>query len=100
MCVLAGFVTIETDELNLYIFSTSLGKTSVVNSNGVEVFSDLACLKEYEREFYDRLSPREIDPLLIEYQEATNRLDTTTESLIIEGIIKPKFAVAGGSRDI
>ena len=51
------------------------GKTSVLNSDGVEVFSDLACLKEYEREFYDRLSPREIDPLLIEYQEATNRLE-------------------------
>ena len=51
------------------------GKTSLINDKGVEVFSDAACLKEYEREFYTRLSPREIDPVLLEYEEATNRLE-------------------------
>jgi hypothetical protein len=56
------------------------GKTSVLNSKGVEVFSDLACLKEYEREFYERLSPREMDPILLDYQEATNRLEQVLTS--------------------
>ena len=69
------------------------GKTSVVNSNGVEVFSDLACLKEYEREFYDRLSPREIDPLLIEYQEATNRLERILTCDPMIPLDEPDFVV-------
>ena len=49
-------------------------KSSVINKDGVEVFSDDAIIKEYEAEFIQRLSHRKIDPLLEEYEERSNEL--------------------------
>ena len=51
-------------------------RTSVLTSNGVEVFSDSAIIEEYEKEFVNRLLPRQIDPLLAEYQKTTNNLES------------------------
>ena len=49
-------------------------KSSVVNKEGVEIFSDYAIIKEYEKEFSQRLSHGKIDPLLERYQEKSNKL--------------------------
>ena len=49
-------------------------KSSVINKEGVEVFSDEAIIEEYEKEFAQRLSHRKIDPLLGEYEERSNEL--------------------------
>ena len=49
-------------------------KSSVINKEGVEVFSDDAIIKEYESEFIQRLSHRKIDPVLEEYEERSNEL--------------------------
>ena len=49
-------------------------KSSVINKEGVEIFSDEAIIEEYEKEFSQRLSHRKIDPLLEEYEERSNEL--------------------------
>ena len=61
-------------------------KSSVITNKNVELFSDAAILKEYEKEFQSRLSIREIDQSLKHYEERSNHL----LSLIMEeGYLNP-----------
>ena len=48
--------------------------SSVVDDSGVEVFSEEAIVHAYMQELKTRLSPRQIDPELLNYQDLTNDL--------------------------
>ena len=57
-------------------------RSSIINEKGVEVTSDEAIVKEYEKEFTNRLAHRKIDHSL-RYQEITNSLaNLLTEEFI------------------
>ena len=75
-------------------------RTSVLTSNGVEVFSDSAIIEEYEKEFVNRLLPRQIDPLLAEYQKTTNILESllTQHSKIL--MEEPDFVLSDSGSQI
>ncbi len=49
-------------------------RTSIISSQGVELFDDDPIVNEYVNEFKERLSHREIHPSLQNYQEITHKL--------------------------
>ena len=68
------FSTDKFWKLNKSFKNKKTAKSSVISSNNTELFSDAAILKEYENEFQSRLSIREIEDSLKEYEERSNHL--------------------------
>ena len=63
------FSTDKFWQLNKSFKNKQSAKSSVISSNNIELFNDVAILKEYENEFKSRLSIREIEDSLKEYEQ-------------------------------
>ena len=61
-------------KLKKSITSRNVERTSIINEQGIEVFDRNNILEEFKKEFKKRLSHREIDPHLKEFEHTTQRL--------------------------
>ena len=61
-------------KLRKNVLGKSNDRTSIMTSNGIEVFSEQAIINEYREEFIARLKHKTIHPYFSEYEEASNRL--------------------------
>ena len=61
-------------KLKKSITSRNVERTSIINDRGIEVFDKANIMEEFKKEFKKRLSHREIDPHLKEFESTTQRL--------------------------
>ena len=80
------FSTDKFWQLNKSRNNKKCAKNSVISGKNVELFNDAAILKEYEKEFQSRLSLREIDDSLKDFEERSNSL---LKLIIEEGYQNP-----------
>ena len=68
-------------------------KASIVNRANVELFSPAAIKKEYEVEFFNRLSHREIDPAFKNFEDRSQTLFQLTLQFSSQCTEEPDFSV-------
>ena len=70
---------------------TDTSRFSVVTPNDIELFSGPAIIKEYQKEFSNRLAHRKIDDSFKSYEEATNKLFNMYLSISSKSRSEPDF---------